>query len=130
MQFEGACRFIEGGAAGHHVVDEQDVGSGDVGPAVKCLADITASGVRWLIGLGGGVALAFEQVGLRGNGEPASDRASQFKRLIEAALTQTGGVQGHREQNVYRAARRCGGGQRLAEPVGQCQAMPVFVSLQ
>ncbi len=88
MQFERPCAFVERGAGGHHVIDQDDPFPRQVGRAMERAADILLAFAPRQAGLRRCVPDARTAVRLDRQFQGGPDRAREFEGLVEAPLAQ------------------------------------------
>ncbi len=125
MDFQDAGRFIEGGAAGHHVIDQNDRLAAQLPPTFERAAYVGGPLLERKGGLSGGVAAAHEDVGAPGEKTSSRETARDLAGLVEATLGKSPRVQGQ-GQDQSRGFGGQVGGQAVAEPGGDTEVMTVF----
>lgn len=125
MDFQHPRRFIEGGAAGHHVVHQKDAFSAQVLGTGKGTAQVSLAFLEGQFRLGTGFPLASQAAEVERQGEGLPQGAGDFGRLVETPLLQTEAMQGQGYESVELPVGDAGG-QCLAEPVGEGELVAVL----
>lgn len=128
MDFQEAGALVDCRAGGHDVIDEQQVQTGERGAALEDAAHIGGSVAVRQRGLRGAGPTTLARCDVERNAELLAEIAGYFDGLVEAAFTQTGGVQGHGNEAVKRfAAQRAS--DFVSKPRGQGEFASVLVGM-
>jgi hypothetical protein len=128
VQAQNPGAFVGTGAAGQYIVNQQDAGAAQVGAAFESTANIAVSLLERQACLWRGRALALQAVAVDRDFEMLTKRARDFHGLIEAALAQSGWMQGQRHDQIAGLGRD-DASQLLPEPGGEGQAVLIFERL-
>lgn len=128
--FHSFCQCVEAGAGSHDVIQQYHAFFLQVSRAFKSAMHVPDALLVWQAGLwrGGFDALAGMQVDRYGK-LPADD-PGDFHGLIEAALLDALGMQGHGDDAVRWWQMLDVIGQQMSHGAGQWEQLPVFVLLQ
>jgi hypothetical protein len=131
VQFEGTGAFIQGGASGHDIVQEQDALTGKVNRAMKGAADVGMAFRKRQLCLGPGCQLAPTNLRHDWQIQPRSQVPGDFPALIEATLCQPLRVerQGH-EAIPIGAVGKQHGSQPVPKQGRQSQFVSVFQGME
>lgn len=128
MEPECPGTFAEGGAAGHDVVDHQNLPSAEVGHAFENTPDIGRPLGQRQFGLGGIGAPAAAAMDVYGQPESPPDDPGDLARLVEAPFTQAGRMQGQGNDRIELTSGQSLG-QQCAEPPGEGQLSAVLEAM-
>jgi hypothetical protein len=94
-----ARAFAQGGAGGHHVIEQGDM-RGQLAAGFDCegVAQVASTCARIKAALGLGAADPVQCVGMQRQTQGTRQRLGQFQSLVVAALAQAAFMQGHAQQ--------------------------------
>lgn len=128
VQFENTSAFIDRGAGGHHIVDQQHALASEVAPTFKSAAHICPALLERQVGLSRRGSGADDMVEVDGYLERLAKCPGDLGRLVEPALDHSLWVEGEGNNPVkiffYDAL-----GQQLAEPGRHRQLVAILQSV-